>query len=57
MERKLTGAQKSAAILIALGVENASSVYKYLKEEDVEQITYEIAHKCRIWKRTNSKTY
>lgn len=41
--RKLTGPQKSAAILIALGVENASSIYRYLKEEDVEQITYEIA--------------
>lgn len=41
--RKLTGAQKAAAILIALGVENASSIYRYLKEEDVEQITYEIA--------------
>lgn len=41
--RKLTGPQKSAAILIALGVENASSIYRYLKEDDVEQITYEIA--------------
>ncbi|MFA0815025.1 MAG: flagellar motor switch protein FliG [Anaerofustis sp.] len=41
--RNLTGAQKAAAILIALGVDNAASIYRFLKEEEVEQITFEIA--------------
>lgn len=41
--RKLSGAQKAAAILIALGVDNAASIYHFLKEDEVEQITFEIA--------------
>lgn len=40
---ELTGRQKAAAIIVGLGVENASKVYKYLKEEEIEQLTYEIA--------------
>jgi len=40
---KLTGQQKAAAVIISLGAENASKVYKYLKEEEVEQLTFEIA--------------
>lgn len=39
----LSGKQKAAAIIISLGSENASKVYKYLKEEEIEQLTYEIA--------------
>lgn len=39
----LTGQQKAAAVIIALGAENASNVYKYLHEEEVEQLTFEIA--------------
>lgn len=41
--RRLSGAQKAAAIIISLGAENASGIYKYLREEEVEQLTYEIA--------------
>lgn len=39
----LTGQQKAAAVIISLGAENASGVYKYLHEEEVEQLTLEIA--------------
>lgn len=39
----LTGQQKAAAVIISLGAENASGVYKYLREEEVEQLTLEIA--------------
>ena len=41
--RQMNGQQKAAAVIISLGAENASKVYKYLKEDEVEQLTYEIA--------------
>ena len=40
---KFTAQQKAAAVIISLGAENASKIYKYLKEDEVEQLTYEIA--------------
>jgi len=39
----LTGQQKAAAIIISLGAESASTVYKYLHEDEVEQLTFEIS--------------
>lgn len=42
-EHKLTGQQKAAAVIVALGAENASKVYKYLREDEIEQLTYEVA--------------
>lgn len=41
--RGVSNSQKVAAVIIALGAEDASQVYKYLKEEEIEQITFEIA--------------
>lgn len=43
VERKLNGIQKAASVIVALGVQNASKIYKYLKEDEVEQLTLEIA--------------
>lgn len=40
---KLTSPEKAAAVIISLGAENASKIYKYLREEEVEQISLEIA--------------
>ena len=42
-ESKLTGKQKAAAIIISLGADDASKIYKYLKEDEIEQLTYEIS--------------
>lgn len=42
-ETKLVGPQKAASVIVAIGVENASKIYKYLKEDEVEQLTFEIA--------------
>lgn len=42
-EAKLTGKQKAAAIIISLGADDASKIYKYLKEDEIEQLTYEIS--------------
>ncbi len=35
--------RKAAVVVASLGVENASAVYKYLNEEDVERLTLELA--------------
>ncbi|NLT51321.1 MAG: flagellar motor switch protein FliG, partial [Ignavibacteria bacterium] len=39
----LSGIQKAALLLIALDVETASSVFKHLEPEDIEQISAEIS--------------
>lgn len=41
--KQLAGPQKAASVIVAMGVENASKIYKYLKEDEVEQLTFEIA--------------
>lgn len=40
----LKGLQKAAILLIALGPEKSSKVFKHLKEEEIEQLTLEIAN-------------
>ncbi len=35
--------QKAAAVVVAIGAEQASKVYKYLNDEDLEMLTYEVA--------------
>lgn len=40
---ELTLEQKAAAVIIALGAEDASKIYKYLNEEDIENLTLEVA--------------
>jgi flagellar motor switch protein FliG len=42
------GAQKAAAVIIAMGTDSASQIYKFLKEDEVEQLTYEIARMSRL---------
>jgi flagellar motor switch protein FliG len=46
--KKLTATQRAAAIIIALGSERASAVYKYLKDEEIEQLSLEIAKLDRL---------
>ena len=40
----LTGVQKSAVLLIALGPERSADIFKHLKEEEIEELTLEIAN-------------
>ncbi|MGB7604248.1 MAG: flagellar motor switch protein FliG [Lutisporaceae bacterium] len=40
----LTGRQKAAILLITLGPEKSALIFKHLKEEDIEQLTLEIAN-------------
>ncbi len=43
-DEKLTGLQKSAVLLITLGPEKSASIFKHLKEEEIEELTLEIAN-------------
>lgn len=40
----LSGKQKAAILLITLGPEKSAQIFKHLKEEDIEQLTLEIAN-------------
>lgn len=42
-ERSMTTVQKAAALLISLGPDTASKVYKHLSEREIEKITMEIS--------------
>ncbi len=39
-----TGIQKAAILLIALGPEKSASIFKHLKEDEIEELTLEIAN-------------
>ena len=43
-EAALTGLQKAAILLIALGPERSALIFKHLKEEEIEDLTLEIAN-------------
>lgn len=45
---RLTGKEKAAILLIALGTESASEIYKHLREEEIEQLTLEIANLRKV---------
>ncbi len=47
-KKPITSVQKAAAVIIALGSDTASQIYKYLKEDEVEQLTYEIARMSHL---------
>ncbi|MBK5244786.1 MAG: flagellar motor switch protein FliG [Eubacteriaceae bacterium] len=48
MEGSLTPRQKVAQVVIALGVNVAAGIYKYLPEDEVEKLTYEITQQGSI---------
>ena len=43
MSSELTYGQKAATVIISLGTETASKIYKYLSEEELESLTLEVA--------------
>lgn len=44
MAEEMNGVRKAAILLIALGPEKSSTVFKHLKEEEIETLTLEIAN-------------
>ncbi|MDE7327572.1 MAG: flagellar motor switch protein FliG [Lachnospiraceae bacterium] len=49
---ELSGLQKTAILLISLGPERSSKIFKHLKEEEIEQLTLEIANTRSISQST-----
>ncbi len=43
-DEKINGLQKAAILMIALGPEKSASIFKHLKEDEVEELTLEIAN-------------
>jgi len=46
-EGGISGVQKAAILLIALGPERSAGIFKHLKEEEIEELTLEIANTRR----------
>ncbi|WP_129722541.1 flagellar motor switch protein FliG [Xylanivirga thermophila] len=45
---ELSGREKAAILLITLGSNSASEIYKYLNEDEIEQLTLEIANMRKV---------
>ena len=43
-EKEMDGIEKAATLLIALGPEKSAQIFKHLKEDEIEQLTLEIAN-------------
>lgn len=44
----LSGAQKAAVLMVSLGPDGAAKIFKHLSEEEIEQLTMEIAHLPKV---------
>ena len=49
---EMNGVQKTAVLLIAMGPERSAKIFKHLKEEEIEQLTLEIANTRSISQST-----
>lgn len=47
-KRTLTGKSKAAIFIVTVGPEVSSEIFKYLKEEEIEQLTFEIARLDKV---------
>ena len=54
-EQTVSGVQKAAILLIALGPEKSAQVFKHLKEEEIEELTLEIANTKSITTQTKDE--
>lgn len=45
---EMTNKQKAAILLIALGPESSSQIFKYLREEEIDKLTLEIANQRKV---------
>ncbi|MDK2942896.1 MAG: flagellar motor switch protein FliG, partial [Acetobacterium sp.] len=48
MDVTLTPRQKAAQVVISLGADIASNIYKHLQEEEIEVLTYEITRQDSV---------
>ena len=54
-DEQLSGVQKAAVLLIALGPEKSASIFKYLKEDEIEELTLEIANTRSVSPQTKEE--
>ena len=54
-DKEMDGIEKAATLLITLGPEKSASIFKHLKEEEIEQLTLEIANTSSVSPRTKEK--
>ena len=54
-EREMDGVEKAATLLIALGPEKSAQIFKHLKEEEIEQLTLEIANTSSVSPQTKEQ--
>jgi len=47
-KQELTGRQKAAIFLVSLGSEVSSGIFKHMREDEIEQLTFEIARLDKI---------
>lgn len=47
-EARLTGRQKAAVLLVSLGAQRASTVFKHLRESEIEQLSLEMSQLERV---------
>ncbi len=52
---ELTGVQKAAVLLIALGPEKSADIFKHLKEDEIEELTLEIANTRSVSPQTKEQ--
>ena len=43
LKKELTGRQKAAIFLVTVGSEISSEIFKHLREDEIEALTFEIA--------------
>lgn len=55
MREELTGKEKAAILLISLGPDVSSDIFKHLDDEEVEKLTLEIANQNKIDPETKKK--
>ncbi len=55
--KELTGKQKAAILLISLGPEISAQIFKYLQEEEIEQLTLEIANIRKVPPEKRDEVY
>ena len=53
--REMDGVEKAATLLITLGPEKSAKIFKHLKEEEIEQLTLEIANTSSVSPQTKEK--
>ena len=56
-DKEMDGVEKAAILLIALGPEKSAQIFKHLKEDEIEQLTLEIANTSSVSPQTKEMVW